>query len=80
MPQRDSFRRRVTSSYRMDPSQGATEGRHPLHPKDASPEDHIPILITSAVLDEAEIARGDATPARDTLAGVRTRVHRKALG
>ena len=51
----------------------------PLHPKDASPEDHIPILITSAVLHEAEIARCDATPARDALAGVGTRVHRKAL-
>src|SRR5260370_39399006 len=61
------------------PRAGLT-ARAALQPKNASGEDHtpIPIPITSAVLHQAEIARGDATPACGAFAGAGDRVHRQA--
>src|SRR5713101_8001843 len=59
------------------PRAGLT-ARAALQPKNASGEDHTPIPITSAVVHQAEIARGDATPACGAFAGADDRVHRQA--
>src|SRR6266851_2614102 len=59
------------------PRAGLT-ARAALQPRNAGGEDHTPIPITSAVLHQAEIARGDATPACGAFAGVGDRVHRQA--